>query len=303
MTLDHRVPGCQLCNSGACLDNLGICTEEPDASSCASNYQGDGTNCFDGDNDSVPDIGETNSYCTPSPPGTIGTDPKNPDGDGQLDGNDPNPCIHDGGGQCNNNGVLDELETDIDCGGPDCQACPDGANCFGNGDCLSQNCIDGVCFPPATGFCSDLQCNGQVENCHNCSQDCGPCGTGDCCTETLGQASCSDQVITECVCALDPFCCETEWDNICVGIANDDCGAGCSGGNPCGNGTCEPGEDEFSCPSDCSINGVCNDGVCNVLTEDPVCCTVDCFCTDGVCSPGFEDPGNCPQDCQGGPPV
>ncbi len=42
----------------------------------------------------------------------------------------------------------------------------------------------------------------------------GCCSQHDCCSE--GPAGCEDRAVSACVCAADPYCCETEWDAICV---------------------------------------------------------------------------------------
>lgn len=44
-------------------------------------------------------------------------------------------------------GIKDEAETDIDCGGPDCGKCADGNACLTSSDC-------------AGGHCGALMCNG-----------------------------------------------------------------------------------------------------------------------------------------------
>lgn len=48
----------------------------------------------------------------------------------------------------------------------------------------------------------------------------------DCCE--AGAAGCADQVVQDCVCLIDPFCCEVEWDAQCVAEVQDfgcgDCG-------------------------------------------------------------------------------
>ncbi len=46
-------------------------------------------------------------------------------------------------------------------------------------------------------------------------------GPGTCCTENLGVPGCSDATVEACVCALDSFCCATEWDQICVDEVGD----------------------------------------------------------------------------------
>ena len=52
-----------------------------------------------------------------------------------------------------------------------------------------------------------------------------PCGNpsaGNCCVPT-GGPGCSDAACCESVCAVDPFCCNTQWDSICVSGARALC--------------------------------------------------------------------------------
>ena len=45
-------------------------------------------------------------------------------------------------------GVQDEAETDVDCGGKDCiMKCETGKKCDLNTDCMSSNCTMSVCGP------------------------------------------------------------------------------------------------------------------------------------------------------------
>jgi hypothetical protein len=44
-------------------------------------------------------------------------------------------------------GVHDEKETDVDCGGTDCMKCPAGKKCALNADCESANCTQSMCTP------------------------------------------------------------------------------------------------------------------------------------------------------------
>lgn len=78
----------------------------------------------------------------------------------------------------------------------------------------------------------------------------GPCAPGDACPDadhdcyTSGGPGCTDAACCDTVCALDPFCCDTAWDGLCVAGALDLCGTpGCSfvcdgvatpEGEPCG---------------------------------------------------------------------
>ncbi|MHC5091204.1 MAG: CE1 family esterase, partial [Planctomycetota bacterium] len=86
------------------------------------------------------------------------------------------------------------------------------------------------------------------------------------------------------------------------------------GGSYCGDGTCDPGEDQCNCSDDCgtppATETVCDDGIdddCDGYTD---CDDIDCdsdpacqssYCGDGTCDPG-EDPCNCSDDC-GTPPA
>lgn len=63
----------------------------------------------------------------------------------------------------------------------------------------------GACQPPSTG------------------------GAGDGCKETLGYGGCASCGCQSCTCSVDAYCCDVQWDAICVSICNDTCG-GCGGG-------------------------------------------------------------------------
>jgi hypothetical protein len=52
-------------------------------------------------------------------------------------------------------GLLNGMETDLDCGGPDCAGCPEGAVCSGSSDCLGGNCTGGVCQSGSSPSCSE----------------------------------------------------------------------------------------------------------------------------------------------------
>lgn len=90
----------------------------------------------------------------------------------------------------------------------DCQSCP--------ADCGVCPCGDGVCDPDAA----------EPETCITCEADCGAC-TGDCCVggEAVG---CGDGACQDCVCANDPFCCDTQFDDLCAGQAALDCQGTCN---------------------------------------------------------------------------
>lgn len=54
-------------------------------------------------------------------------------------------------------------------------------------------------------------------------------GAGDGCRVTPGYGGCASCGCQSCVCALDEYCCDVQWDSVCVSLCNDSCG-GCGGG-------------------------------------------------------------------------
>ena len=179
----------------------------------------------------------------------------------------------------------------------ECTSCGDGICSEGelaDGDCMADcdACGDGTCDPEAG------------ETCGNCEDDCGECVyEGDCCAEN-GSAGCDDSAIVDCVCALDPYCCDTEWDELCIqDLAIGQCGLECP---LCGDEVCEDPEDCESCPYDC---GWCPfEGDCCEAGETPGCDQgeiVDCLCDlDPFCCEGAWDEycvnqaiGSCGLDC------
>jgi hypothetical protein len=140
-------------------------------------------------------------------------------------------------------------------------ACGDYENCLFSVPCIGEEpaCGDGVC--------------GSGEDCSSCAQDCGTCTCGDgtcspgecssCASDCPGGCTCGDVCSVgppqdlscgscqDIVCSADSFCCEQEWDGICVGEAEDLCGKDCPAF--CGDGVCDMGESENSCPQDCFI--------------------------------------------------
>jgi hypothetical protein len=147
---------------------------------------------------------------------------------------------------------------------------------------------------------------------------------GDCCAPS-GGFGCDDGLCTAEVCAADDWCCNVEWDELCVAAATVLCADLCP---PCGDGTCDaatescascaadcgPCPTEVCCPAAPGATG-CSDAPCQaaVCAVDDWCCNVEwdetcatlasqvcdgCIaCGDGVCSEGAEDCGACAEDC------
>lgn len=66
------------------------------------------------------------------------------------------------------------------------------------------------------------------------------------CCDDWGGKGCDDPACQALVCALDPYCCDTQWDFLCAGLANDLCPTACGGSGGGGGVTCCPGGD-FDC--------------------------------------------------------
>ena len=169
------------------------------------------------------------------------------------------------------------------------------------------------CEPDCLGkVCGDDACGGSCGSC-DLDQECnsnGLCFGGPGCEE-LAQAGCGSCACEACVCAMDPYCCQSAWDVTCVGECMDACG-GC--------GVCEPsceGEVEAkicgadgcggscgACPGAapyCTALGQCSavcEPACATSADGPLSCgddgcggscgtcAQDEICVSGLCAPG-----------------
>jgi hypothetical protein len=208
-------------------------------------------------------------------------------------------------------GILNQGEDLIDCGGP-CPACEclidddcdDGEFCTGvescdgygfcqaGGDpCPGQNCdeVQDICVP--YGCDLDGTCE-MGEDCNNCPSDCftgvgASCGNGIC--EILDGEDC--------------LSCPDDCDGKQTGKPSGRFCCGNGGVNPvgCADSRCVTGG--FQCSTVPGLPSCCGDLICEG-TEDGFNCEIDCgpppYCGDGSCDPG-EDSCNCATDC--GPPA
>ena len=112
-------------------------------------------------------------------------------------------------------------------------ACAAGSGVCGVADntpgCDSVSCCNTVCM--VDPFCClrdlgdgspgawDSNCVNEAES--MCTLTCGP-GAGDC-HSVHATPGCNSQTCCETICANDPFCCDTEWDQTCVTAASTSC--------------------------------------------------------------------------------
>jgi hypothetical protein len=122
-------------------------------------------------------------------------------------------------------------------------------------------------------------------------------GSGSCCAARTG-SGCGNETCCETICACDPFCCNTEWDDNCatIGFFRTGCGAavmcGCS--DVCGDanaGDCCTGHLTPGCS-----NATCCEAVCAC---DPYCCNTawDSACSTTGLNPGCGADVLCPSLC------
>ncbi len=167
--------------------------------------------------------------------------------------------------------------------GENCSICPTDCPCGPGEECQAGECV------PCEPDCAGKQCGND-----GCGGSCGQCGAGlncqnNICVEGPGAGcepsdtpGCGGCPCEECVCGMDPYCCESAWDGICVGECADQCG-GCGGDEFCGNGLCSAanGEDCTTCYTDCP----CPDGA-ECKAGECVACEADCDgkeCGDDGC--------------------
>ncbi|MCC6766886.1 MAG: hypothetical protein IT293_19695 [Deltaproteobacteria bacterium] len=128
-------------------------------------------------------------------------------------------------------GIQNQGESDVDCGGLNCPACPPGDSCVTHTDCTSGVCSSGLCQAPT---CSDGVQN-QGETGVDCGGPCSGCGIGGSCVAngdcqsgfcTGGLCKCPNQAYTFTVNSNvgGPFD-SAEWPG---GTANQSAVPGCS---------------------------------------------------------------------------
>jgi hypothetical protein len=173
--------------------------------------------------------------------------------------------------QCSDS-VLNGNETDIDCGGDECNSCIVGKSCLQDSDCSSNFC-DETSHCAMNDMCLDNEQNGNETDADCGGNDCPPCEDDKSC---LVGDDCISKICDNNKCVA-PSCS----DSLINGNESD---------TDCGGNECEPCTDGESCiiATDC-ISEICSDE--NICTS--ISCTdilingteTDVDCGGGGCPP------------------
>ena len=264
------------CKQSTAQCGNGVCESGETSSSCAADCKTSSTAC---DSDGVCESGESSGSC-PSDCSTYGGNGTMNCGTGWTYSSTFNSCVRDG----------------VTCSNPTaCSECPSGSGTSGSKWCQMDNdgCPTG-CQENTwdTGGCGSYSSKSGCEAVSNCYWK-----------ESTGDWSsyCYYQTY---VCDYDAVCESGESATQC-GDCSSGSGSGSgnwSGGSSCNNnGTCETGETNQGCSSDCTfgVNNTCGNGTCEA-GEDTGNCSPDCggsssYCGNGFCESG-ETASNCPSD-------
>ncbi len=208
-------------------------------------------------------------------------------------------CIE---GTCQAAGCTDRVqngsETDIDCGGGACKACPDGLACTADGDCQSGVCSGLGCAAPS---CGDRHQNGAETDVDCGGPECSACvATQHCLTpsDCVGEACMNGTCALTCGAGFDN--CDGDLGNACETNLRTDpahcgsCTKECDLSNAqasCASGVCRvescvaPFADCNGDPSDgCEVNTKTDVANCGACAAKP-CPTLNgaAYCADSAC--------------------
>lgn len=195
-----------------------------------------------------PSAGSGGSVAVPR----AGTGGASSDAGTTLDGGGGDAGPSGAGGACEDT-KKNGTETGTDCGGTDCEPCPDGKGCVVDDDCESGFC--------GTGFtCASPGCTDKAKNGDETDVD---CGGGDCpgCANDKACADDSD-------CMSDA--CESDQ---CTCVPLEDCGANECGEKPDGCGGM------VTCSLTCAATEACQANTCVTV---PMCVVATCPACSGL---------------------
>ena len=96
------------------------------------------------------------------------------------------------------------------------------SNGYGCGDSTIETCVCNL-EPECCNINWTVQCMFLATD--SCMADCF--SDEDCCTAVPDVPGCEEPQVWECVCSMDAFCCDVEWDGMCIMTAEDSCGLLC----------------------------------------------------------------------------
>jgi hypothetical protein len=186
-------------------------------------------------------------------------------------------CNGAGACQCSD-GILNGLETALDCGGGVCPTCGNGDTCNLGTDCGSGNCADGVCCDAACGglcqACTAAKTGGSDGVCGFVS------GNTDPDAECPGLQVCDGAGMCGALsCGFDPPAPGGSCPVVCTGgCVGSTCIVACNGVNTCKGSTidCPP---NFECQVECNGDEACRDAT--IKCDSTYACNVECNCTGG----------------------
>jgi hypothetical protein len=277
------------CDGAPCLD--GTCGDvvcKPDGVACTSDAECCGAVCG-ADAVCGPDPACSHDECTPGGP----LAPSCSSCTELVCSVDPQCCMIQWSDAC-------VAEAQGFCGIPCGQCQPDGVGCSSPEQCCSGVCGDGVCgggcLPDGNLCMADFQC---------CSFVCGMgiCGFSPGCSHDVCQVGDPlDPGCTMCtaqICAVDAFCCQSFWDDLCVDEVASVCGQMCGGCLPNGSVCMLDGD---CCSMNCGPGNHCNGPMCTpdggMCQVDGDCCNANC--NGGICGPSCQPNGAMcmtPQEC------
>jgi hypothetical protein len=230
---------------------------------------------------------------------------------GGVDCNESGGKRCDGAGSCvlcRVDGMQNDVETDVDCGGPDCDPCEPLKGCALPSDCDTSNCERGLCVPATcadsllNGDESDVDCGGSCyyrctagKTC-NAGSDCesGSCAAGYCCAPDC-EGVCRQCAPVTGTCSFVPA--TTDPRDECPGPTNDCDGFGAC--ESCADLTKNNSETDFDCGG--PVCPPCQTGRSCAVADDCESCVCDGgTCVAPVCDNGQKDGCETDVDC-GGP--
>lgn len=137
---------------------------------------------------------------------------------------------------------------------------PCGNNVCGEGEyCCNASCS--MCAPEGS-FCIQIACEPDPPTCAH-----DECEVGSAMLD--GCSPCATKV-----CAADPYCCDNDWDSICVGEAETMCSV-------CETTPPEPSCEHDGCGTGDALDPTCSDCAAKVCAADSFCCDSQ---WDGLCA-------------------